>query len=146
MVFLDSLISIMYASTYVIIVMGLVGNTLLYILYARPNLSKLSFSIYFRSISLTDMFLNVYLLSFYWFIRYKVSLTARSTLACKGLNLLVFAFQAISKWTQGICTIIWFCGAINLLHNILTMQMERLRYYVKLRVLIPKNWKKKPFF
>lgn len=80
--------------------LGLAGNSLMFIVYTRRDLRKLSVSTYFRSLALANLAVN--LISIQSFIEkfLDYNIASQSTLACKLVIYMVYATVAVSAWLE----------------------------------------------
>lgn len=76
---------------------GLVGNFLMFVVYSRVNLRKLSVSTYFRCQAVSSACQNVLILAAFFL---NFSFINSSELACKLTNLLINIFSPLSAWFE----------------------------------------------
>lgn len=86
--------------TLILSILGLIGNTLMFIVYCQSSLRKLSISVYFRAIAIVNLIINLVMTQ-----RYIASLLAQdftnySQFVCKTLNFVIIINGAISAWLE----------------------------------------------
>lgn len=96
----DLLVELLYASTFLFIVLGLVGNSLVFLIYSRRAMHKLSFSLYFRSLALANISVNLLLINVYFMNKHHTNIVDISPQFCKILLFVGFVIQSVCKWTR----------------------------------------------
>lgn len=84
----------------ILVPLGLVGNTLMYIIFARKGLKNLSLSIYFRAMAIVNLFITVNWAKVFLMYEFDYYITERAIFFCKSINYLIFAAGPISAWIQ----------------------------------------------
>lgn len=97
-VFLTFLEQYLYFSSLIILILGIPGNLLLFIMYTRNRLKPLSFSLYFRVIALVDLFITLNWMKV--FIRYHFGFFIEdlSVFLCKVVSYSIYCAGPISSW------------------------------------------------
>lgn len=83
-------------------IIGLIGNILMFLIYFKPNLRKLSVSVYFRAMALSNLFMNLELLIRVYVIKllFNYTLHAHFRIACKLINFNIYAVGPMSAWFE----------------------------------------------
>lgn len=84
--------------TMTVILMGLMGTVLQFLTYSRRKLLKLSFSIYFRVLSIVDAFIIVHFIRFYVRLQFDYNIADQTELFCKLFHYSIYAAGPISEW------------------------------------------------
>jgi hypothetical protein len=100
MAFLQDLIQISYWLSLLTLPLGLAGNTLTFIIYSRPSLRKLTISLYFRVVSLVDLFITLNWVKVFFRDKFNLYLNRQSTLMCKLTEFSIFSAGPISSWIE----------------------------------------------
>lgn len=86
--------------TLILVPLGLAGNTLMYIIFARKGLKNLSLSIYFRAMAIVNLFITINWAKIFLMYEFDYYITERAIFLCKSINYLIFAAGPISAWIQ----------------------------------------------
>ena len=89
---------VMSACQISIIILGLVGNILTFIIFSRPVFAKNSISTYCRALALIDCFTVYVLVSDIGFVFFNIFFTEKFNLACKLTYYIPMSFSSMSSW------------------------------------------------
>lgn len=96
----SEIFQILLYCTLILVPLGLAGNTLMYIIFARKGLKNLSLSIYFRAMAIVNLFITINWAKIFLMYEFDYYITERATFLCKSINYLIFAAGPISAWIQ----------------------------------------------
>lgn len=96
--FLIFLEEYLYFSSLLILVLGIPGNILLFVMYSRHRLRPLSFSLYFRLIALVDFFITLNWLKIFVRYRFDFYIEDISLFLCKTISYAIYCAGPISSW------------------------------------------------
>lgn len=82
-----------------LVLIGLFGNLLMYVVYSQPTLSKLSVSSYLRAMALTNILVNIMSINTI-LLNFGIILNVQSEFMCKTISYLLFTFGAVSSWLE----------------------------------------------
>lgn len=97
-IFIELANSILNYSCLVISAFGFVGNSIMFILFSKRSLTKLTVSIYFRTMALVNLYINLNLIKIFLFSQYKYALVDQSQLLCKTIAYLTYFTGPLSAW------------------------------------------------
>lgn len=83
-----------------IAILGIIGNTLMYLVYSKSSLSKLSVSIYFRAMALSNLLINFNLIRLFFEIWSNFLLIDYSEFSCRSISYLSFVGASLSAWFE----------------------------------------------
>lgn len=89
---------ILRVATLTAIIMGLIGTVLQFLVYSRKKLLKLSFSLYFRVISIVDAFILLHFIRFYIRVQFDFNITDKNEIVCKLVHYSIYVAGPISEW------------------------------------------------
>lgn len=95
---LKQLTSLLNISCLPITVLGLIGNTIMLIIFSQHSLRKLTVSAYFRAMAVVNLFINLNLLKIFALLQYGYSLTQQSRFSCKAIMFAIYVSGALSAW------------------------------------------------
>lgn len=96
---IGNFLQIMYYASLVIVIFGLVGNSLMFIVYSkRRSLKKLSISLYYRSMALINLLCTINWIRVFFIFAYGYRIEAQSELLCKSITYLIYVVSPISNW------------------------------------------------
>lgn len=94
----DSVHSILVYSSILIVVVGVPGNILMFIVFSRNALSKLSVSLYFRVMALANLFININWIKKFAQYQYGFVLIDQSGFLCKTIMFSIYTVSAMAAW------------------------------------------------
>ena len=77
---------------------GVPGNILMFIVFSSKELTKLSVSVYFRAIAITNLFMNAHFIQIFFRNKYDFYLTNWCLFLCKSYNYIVYSAGAMTTW------------------------------------------------
>lgn len=89
--------SLLYASL-LLVVIGLPGNVLMFAIFSRQTLSKLSVSVYFRAMALSNLFININWLKKFSEYQYGFVVIDQSDFLCKSVMFTIYTISAMAAW------------------------------------------------
>lgn len=95
----ETIKSILFVSYRLIFSIGIVGNILMFLVFYRNSLAKLSVSVYFRAMSISNLFININMIrSFNVSTESEYYLANHSVFLCKGFYFVIYAGGAVAAW------------------------------------------------
>lgn len=88
---------------YSIQTLGLIGNTLMFIVYCQKSFRKLSLSTYLRSVAFFCACQNIAFFLFYFEVHY--NLINKFSALCKLMNYVWIIFGPLSAWFEVVCSL-----------------------------------------
>lgn len=80
---------------------GIIGNTLILIVFSSQCFRKLSVSVYFRAMAISDLVINlVWMRQIYSLLNSNISLETQSIFWCRAINSFLFIGNSTSSWFQ----------------------------------------------
>lgn len=95
---MDNIVTVFNFSSLILIPMGLAGNTLMYIVFSRRALHRLSLSIYFRCIAIVNLYITLNWLKLFLVNQYNYFIISQSIFLCKLVPYLIYCAGPISGW------------------------------------------------
>lgn len=92
----------------IIVVLGLVGNILLFITYCQPNLRKLPISLYGRVMSANNVYITIHWIRIFSLFEYNYDWNSQSNFLCKILVFTICIAGPISAWCHAAASITTF--------------------------------------
>lgn len=89
--------SILYSSL-LLVVFGLPGNILMFVVFSRQTLSKLSVSFYFRAMSIANIFININWLKKFSEYQYGFVVIDQSDFLCKSVMFTIYTISGMAAW------------------------------------------------
>lgn len=89
---------IFYWITLVVILIGIVGNILAFMVFSRKKFRKNSISVYCRALAIFDSFIVYIAVVLFYFVFYKRFLARQSDSMCKLYFYVTLAFSSIPGW------------------------------------------------
>ena len=102
---IDVISSIFVTSYLIIFLLGIVGNIISYIVYSRKEFKKYSFSIYSKSLALSDTIQLLFAFNDYFRLSKLFVIPIRSFFLCKSFFYVSYIFGPVSFWTQAIISL-----------------------------------------
>lgn len=91
--------------------MGVPGNILMFIVFSRKTLTKLSVSMYFRAMSISNLFICILMIKRFLDIQYDVSfLLNHSVIFCKGYYFVICSLTSMAAWLLATADLDRFLG------------------------------------
>lgn len=101
-------------ATLLVVVVGVPGNLLMFIIYTNKHLTKLAASVYFRVIALSDLLIIANFLKLFVEDVYSLRLQTQSEIVCKLTKFIGYFLDAFSAWCL---TAVAFDGFITVFHT-----------------------------
>ena len=93
-------IEIFFNVSLIFVVLGLIGNVLMFVVFSKRRLRKLSISIYFQSIALVNLYITINWVKQYLIYVEDYYLINESAFLCKAINFTIFVAGPTSAWIQ----------------------------------------------
>lgn len=77
---------------------GLIGNSLMFVVYSQKRLKKLSISTYFRALAISNILINLLSITFFITDQFHFNIHASSSIACKLTRFIYSLPTPISAW------------------------------------------------
>lgn len=77
---------------------GLLSSVLMFVVFFGPNLRKLSVSVYFRALAMSDLIMNILIIWQHFMYLYSQSAQLVSDLGCKSVSYLNYVVSRLSTW------------------------------------------------
>ena len=90
--------NIFYGITEAVILLGLIGNIITFIVYSRPKFAKNSISVYFRALAIFDSFILYQAIVDFYLLLYNFYIVLYSDAVCKLIFYIFYAFGSIPGW------------------------------------------------
>lgn len=94
----EKLIEVVNYISLIILVLGLPGNILMFIVYFKKSLRKLPVSIYFRAMALSNLFITINWLKIFYRYRIGYALVDTSNSLCKIVSFTIYVSNTISVY------------------------------------------------
>lgn len=85
--------------SFFLLVVGIVGNMFSFRIYSRQTMTKSSFTIYFRTMSLADLIITLHIITFILRNMFDIDLHVQSNILCKSVDLVLFVTSPISAYS-----------------------------------------------
>ena len=89
---------IFYSTTLAVVLIGLVGNILTFMVFSRKKFQKNSISVYCRALAIFDSFIVYIAVVLFYFVFYSLFLAMQSDSMCKLYFYVTLAFSSIPGW------------------------------------------------
>ena len=96
MSFMDGFTKAMSLATLGIVIIGIIGNLLMFIVYSQPNIRKLSLANYFRTIAIVNIVANIISANSFASDYFKFYFLNISLFSCQLFNFLIMGSGAVS--------------------------------------------------
>lgn len=119
---IDEISKCLYWFSLIMFIMGSLGNICFLIVYSRETLRKLSIAIYFRFISIINVFIAILVVNTFIQGNFNFNIYDQTKFLCKASYILTYALGPISTWLQVIVSFdrllnIIFPSKISTLHK-----------------------------
>ena len=89
---------ILFSATLAVVLIGLVGNILTFMVFSRKKFQKNSISVYCRALAIFDSFIVYIAVVHVYFVFYNIFLAMQSDAMCKLYFFVVLPFSSIPGW------------------------------------------------
>lgn len=89
---------IFFNASLTLVIFGLVGNTMMFLVFSRHNLRRLSISTYFRAMAILNCFITLNWLKLFFDKQYNYNLSNQSQFLCKLLYYTIYSARPMSAW------------------------------------------------
>lgn len=90
--------SVFFFSYLFIFAIGVPGNILMFVVFSRSTLTKLSVSVYFRAMAIANLAINFTLVKQFAEDQYNYNISDRSIFICKLYNYLIYSVSSMAVW------------------------------------------------
>lgn len=95
---MDTISTILSITTIVVIIVGIFGNVISFIVFSRPTFRKSSISIYYRALAFSDSLIVYNAVVHFYMLLYNYLISLYSDAICKLFSYMMFTLGSLPGW------------------------------------------------